>query len=527
MTTLKKLYYRFGMLAGGILVATVFLLLVYQEPFSNRSLVANLGPFPDVFHYILPARCFITDGTWTLCRMGVEGTKPAVGPLYSILLIPIFLIKNDPRMFYYLNVILVTTAIIFLYKIFFKITQNSLITTSLGVLAATSYHLYWFPTLAMAENVILPLFAIGVWICFKPKSKLFLLVLPLISVATFLAKFAFVPISGIFMLYWLYVQVYIQKIVPKIIALVFVLLGMIVALWYGFFHTDLGNNFFSLLPIEQQQNTWFSIVFIPSHLSYYLSTLLGKPTLVLWDTRPFLNVILSITGILGFIVGFKIKKVKQISIVVLGLLLAQILFISSFYSLDSRYIIISIPALLIGISFFYAWLQQIMPGNKYLTLSLIMVIAVSVLLHVTELRTRLAINFKYAETPWFYLATKQIDQAVPKSKDTFVISAIPVYFYDFYATKGYSVLPVAPEQEPNKKSQVYGNQYEYDDLIVLYQNLLSQGKSVYISNYGLGNQAYMHEAYQRVEDAFTLTEIATGCDQACNVYKLTNSESSQ
>ena len=127
------------------------------------------------------------------------------------------------------------------------------------------------------------------------------------------------------------------------------------------------------------------------------------------------------------------------------------------------------------------------------------------------------------------MATKQIDQVVQNQNEdnVTIITAIPVFLFDFYATEDYLLLPMSPEQQAGKQAKIYGPEFEYDDLIKLYQSQLESGRNLYLSNYGLGNAAYMHEAYARIEQAFDLKLIQTGCYEACNVYKLSLMQESE
>lgn len=528
MSNLLLLIKKHQNILAQVVLLCIYIFLVYQDPFSERSLVANLGPFPDVFHYILPARCFIDSFSWTLCRPGLTGYAPSVGPLYSVLLIPVFLLKNDPRMFYYLNVLLGIVTLFFTYKTVREISKSTIVSFSIALLLLTTYHFTWLPTLAMAENAILPLFILAVYSSLFPQSKLFKIYLPFISFGFVLAKFAYIPLTAVFLMYWLYRMTVIEKSIPKMISAGLILISILLAAWYGFIKTDLGTNFFTLSPTEEQlQHSWFSLHFVPKNIEFYTQAFLGKPLLVIWDIRPLVSLPLSLIGILGALLSLFQKKLRVVGILIISSLAAQIAFMSTFYAADGRYFIIALPSILISISFVYRWATTRTDKVK-LAQSIVLLIAIlSVGFQAKELKTKLAINFKYAETPWFYVATKHIEKSIEADKNTVLISAIPVYFFDFYSQSKYQILPIAQEQEPKTKPLVYGPEYNYENLIVLYKKLVADGKSVYISNYGLGNQGYMHEAYDQIENSFELELVTEGCFQSCNVYKLTSFESSQ
>ncbi len=55
----------------------------------------------------------------------------------------------------------------------------------------------------------------------------------------------------------------------------------------------------------------------------------------------------------------------------------------------------------------------------------------------------------------------------------------------------------------------------------LYSTYLKNGYDVYLEEYGLGNEAYLREAFQDVLKNFTTTKVQSGCYNACNIYKVT------
>ena len=54
---------------------------------------------------------------WKLCRTNTVGIKPAVPPLYSMVMLPALIINSDPRVFYFVNVLLALGSVLFLNQI--------------------------------------------------------------------------------------------------------------------------------------------------------------------------------------------------------------------------------------------------------------------------------------------------------------------------------------------------------------------------------------------------------------------------
>ena len=90
----------------------LFILLLAKNPFSIRTLIPNFEPYPDTIHYINSAQSFIRGHGLQIWREG-RILKTTVPPLYSLVLIPIFLINIDARMFYFANVFLAFGSFLF------------------------------------------------------------------------------------------------------------------------------------------------------------------------------------------------------------------------------------------------------------------------------------------------------------------------------------------------------------------------------------------------------------------------------
>ena len=175
----------------------VFCLLLYKDVFSERTLIPNFEPFPDAFHYVIPARNLIQGGGFNVSREG-RVIKSQVGPLYSISLLPMFFINSDPRMFYFTNIIIALLSFGLFYKILFKITQNSLILFITLFLYSTNYYLYWYPTLAMAENLMILLFLGATYLIILPVKINKLLVATIIALSFYLTKYASAPLTALY-----------------------------------------------------------------------------------------------------------------------------------------------------------------------------------------------------------------------------------------------------------------------------------------------------------------------------------------
>ena len=132
-------------------------------------------------------------------------------------------------------------------------------------------------------------------------------------------------------------------------------------------------------------------------------------------------------------------------------------------------------------------------------------------------------NLKYAETPWWYLAVLDMNTYFAKveaksGKKPVVISAMPPYFIDFYSNKTYTLLPLSPQQEFRSYLVESWGPNDYTDMVKLYNTYLKNGYEVYLEEYGLGNEGYLHEAFDDVLKNFTVKKVQSGCYNVCNIY---------
>src|SRR5260221_457428 len=99
-----------------LICLVVFVLLLARNPFSERTLIPNLEPYPDSFYYIDPALSRAKVHGYVLEGEG-RSLPRIVPPMYSLALTPAFIIFPDARMFYVTNVILALISFALFYAI--------------------------------------------------------------------------------------------------------------------------------------------------------------------------------------------------------------------------------------------------------------------------------------------------------------------------------------------------------------------------------------------------------------------------
>jgi len=564
----------------------IFLLFLARNPFSSRTLIPNFEPYPDAIHYVAPARNFVINNQFAIVREGRVMT-PRVPPLYSLFLIPFYMINNDARFFYFGNVFLALFSFFLFYLIIKKLTTNNqpfdssqgkqpitgyLIIFFSLFLYITNYFNYWYPTLAMSENLTIFLFLINIYILIKPLNKITTIVGGALPFAFFITKYAHTTLTGVFLLF------YAIKLITEIgwknkkklkkWALHFGISVIVTIFLLLYFELIPGIStlfeYIKILLPKTQGSTqvlnstggWFSLIYMEEYLPKYIRALFGGYSVrFLWDNTPIVPLYIGIPGMLGLILGVFSRKTRLLAVTLLLSLISSVLFMSTFYSLDMRYLYQVIPAILIGFVMFwtilYRKLETLNPksysnpkllkskkkpslefgiSNLFRVLSLgfkfllVAFICFYMATNLIRFKKQIMLNLKYAERPWYYLSVLKLNdyfKSYPKDKPVpVVISSLIPYYVDFYSNGNYSLLPLSLHQEfRNNRVEAWGD-FDYADLIKLYYKVLLSGHELYIHNYGLGNEKVLHDDFKKIQENFIMTKVSEGCYGACDIWKL-------
>ncbi len=523
----------------------VFLLLLFKDPFSDRTLIPNFEPYPDTFYYLIPSLNLVKGEGFYLSREG-RILKNSIPPLYSIAILPLFLVNPDPRMVYYANVLLALISFTIFLLILKKITENI---WAIGIslfLYVTNYFLYWMPTLAMAENLLLPLYLAAILLLIINVSFLNLSLLGVIGLSIFATKAASVGVlASILLLSYLKIffsgksgkwkfKAFLCLSIPFLS--LFIIYDLYLYLTNNFNILSALPGYFDLLTgktssfdIKSQRPIgWASFGYIKINLPLYLYAILGNKTKFLWDTTPIIPRIIAIFSIIGLFVGLIIKKYHNLSVILITMLGISMMFMSTFDSFDARYIYIAIPSLLLGLSILFLVLFDFFSKKKkkfIFNIIVFLFFAFYILSNTIRLKSQISLNFKYAETPWAYISILKLNEYFKQSSNIYkkpvVVSALPPYLVDFYSNGNYTLLPLSYEQEfRNLKSIVWGPN-DYSNLPILYTKYLHEGYDVYVSKYGLGSESYTNRDFNIILKVFNTEIVLSGCYKQCDIYKIT------
>lgn len=547
-----------------IVIFLTFSLLLLKNPFSQRNLIPNLEPFPDSIHYLNPPLSFLEGKGFVIEREG-RTIRPAVPFLYSTSLIPGFLINRDARSFYFTNVILALLGLVFFYKFLGKVLSNTYITLFILLLYTTNYFIFWYPNLPMAENLVLTLYLIGLYLLVSRLTIRNAFFAGVIGISFYATKYASSSLTLTYL--FLYFSKVFLNLIPEFrnfnlnslwqnpnkflkrkyifsVPLSFIL-GSGSALLLFFFIDSLvrGNNIFSQLlehvgslvvsktssGSTSAPEGWFSFGYFKEHLLIYLNALLGNQMRFLWDYTPLTPKYIALPAIAGIIISLFKSQKKFLSFALMFFILVPIIAISPFYTTDARYIYHVIPTLLTGFGLFLVFIYNLLERLKLKKAFYMLLIALFVFYCVTNfqrLKYQIALNLKHSETPWHYMSVKNFNNyfqtgSIDPYDKPMLITALQPFYIDFFSNSNYTLLPLSNSQEFYRRAETVWGPNDYSDFITLYTKYLKGGREVYVSNAALGNGGFLYNGFNAIKDNFILEEVKNGCFDSCNIYKLT------
>lgn len=538
-----------GMLLFAILVLSM---LLARSPWSNRMLAPNLEPFPDTFHYLRTAQNFVEGRGF---QMGREDRflAPSVPLAYSSVMLPIFLFGDDVRAFYLVNVLLSLSSVVFFWLTLRRLNSKIPLWGGAVLLVLVTHPVwYWLPELAMAENLLMLFLALGLYLFTLPVTPRTLLLLAIFPWVFYATKYAAAPTTAVFFFLFL------AKIVESpdfhdftrvrktsrlaVFFLASAMTFLLFAIFEGFVKQQvpfqglfflLASWFPSLaprLPGPEFDTSYFSFANVWQNFSLYSLSFFGRQMKFLWEQHALASLPLGIASVAGYVWSLQQKNLRTLSLGAIALFLLQILFMSTFYVADARYVVHLMFFSVLGLFFFGSWLQQFIQSRKFSPLVLVaaavLVVLITLVGNFSALKSQLVVNLKAAETPWYYLAVKNLDTVLApqlrNNEKILVITPMSPYLLDFYLSEPVKMLPLSTVQDYREVSNRYAVWGFSDDRLLPehYHDALNQGYMVYVSEYGLGNEEVMHEAFDALETEFALEKVAEGCFETCNVYQV-------
>jgi hypothetical protein len=514
-----------------VVFAFIFIILAYKNPFSAQSTLANLEPYPDTLYYGYPAWSFV-HGDGFAMRYGSIATKIIVPPVYSIYLVPFFLIVNDIRVFYLANMLLALASLILLMKVLqtiFGESRGAKFTLFIsGLLYVTSFYIFTLPSLLMAENITLFLVTVGLYLFVSPVRRYTYVLMGCVMALLVLVKFSNFPITLAFSTLFL-IKAFHKDKRDGIKLLAWLTAGAMVVFFYVVVSKILVGH------KNLQGTETIALHNLLPNLSNYFALLMGTQTSFLWYTEKLISPLMAVLAMGGIIVGLCLSKWRDLTLAMLGLLVSTLVAMSFFTKVDGRYFIALFPAVIILVSIFLHSLITLI-ARKREVISVIVVFLIALVYFIypgfgyvqgepvaISLKKQIGLNFKHKSDPWNYHAVQNLNSYFDKKADKkpYVGTVLPPFYVAFYANGNYQYLPLTLSQEFISMDDVYRkNVMKTRTMVEYYSNLLDAGHEVYVTNSYLGNVKGWGDEFSNLSKYFTLKLVKEGCVGSCNIYKV-------
>lgn len=513
-----------------ILLITIYILLAFKKIYSSDSLIPNLEPYPDSLYYSVPAWNFVHGDRF---EMKTQKTilKQETPPLYGIYLVPFFALSNDPRSFYFANMLLAIGSIIIFTRTTRKIfggedVYGGFLTFFLGFFLVTNFYFYTIPQLLMAEPITLFLIVLGIFLLVADITLPIILLASQLGVLLILVKFSNIPLALIFSCLYLLRLWQNKKTKGSLRLYLFgVGIGCLYFLAYIF-----GSK---ILIGHKNSGADFQFGLFRSGISYYVNILLGRAgAYYLWYPEKFIPSTVAILSVLGVLVGIFAKEYRRTTLSLVGLIGSVLIFMSFFVYKDIRYIFAILPAYIILSGFFVQKVAQ--KTNKNYAIALMLVVIVLSLFvksqgyreneaAVLSFKKQVGLNLRHREVPWNYEAV-QIFNSFSKNMDpekTYIGTYLPPPYIDLFSNKKYKTLPLSATQEFYWLDEPLVKNVIGEDLVGQYKKLLRGGNSVYVTRYYQSNRPEQWPLqYDSLTSNFAVKKVYSGCLGACDIYQL-------
>lgn len=486
----------------------------------------NLEPYPDGLMYVIPPLELLKSGQWVLDNQGTQ-LLPNVPQLYSWLLIPILLFWKKPDAYILLNLLLHIGTVIFLYITLKSHLKDKVLVAGTLLLYCSNASILWYASLPMAEHV--GVFLVSV-VLFSILSNHLIRyrVLALCSVALLLTKYIYYPVSVVIGAWSIYSLLRKRKWKEITVVACIYAVGVVITL-LAQYQIKSGPllGLVGLIPSTEPDShstskdiLFFSSAFIPTNIQFYAASLLGKNVSLLWISTAATSLVVSMTAFLGLL--RLLKKNWFIAIGVFAILVSQYTLLLQFYVQDLRYGLPSVVVITVLCGIGLGKIGQLHNTKVYTWLVLAIVLSSQLLTQQHLLKDVVSANIFSKTQSWQHQAILFFDQQKELGSSSYLITALPPFLITSYSNPGYQILPLSTHQEFIAKGQRAWTVPSAGDtqLLPLYQTWVSEGKHVYISNAYITHQHTVIEDYEEYKQYFNFELVATGCNNTCNLYKL-------
>lgn len=513
-----------------LILVVIFLALAYQDPFSTRSLVANLEPYPDTLYYSIPAWNLVNHGRFDMSsQTGKIMIENIVSPLYSLYLTPFLLLTKDIRVFYFANIVLAILTILCVYLSLKEVNKGSLgllVTFLGGIVLVTNEIFYKLPSLLMAEN--LSIFVSSFYIYLLCKNRSFLkAILAGLSFAFFpLIKTSNIALGIVFLIFYSF-KYFSTTFRKYFIGTALISVFLVVCF---FLKTNIianANTIATNSAIQLMGTKYFL-----THFVSYLHIALGNQGAFLWAQHRLLSREVLLLAFLGLFSMVSDKKYNYFGLAAISTIIVLIVFQSFFVVVDLRYIIVLLPLFVIGFSLSLSKINDFFVTKSKILfrvslLVLIVLFADMYLLpntHNTFLRMKrqIGINFIHTENPWNYLSIIHFNNYFAREgkNDPILMTVLPIYYVEYFANRSYSLLPLSKNQEFFLHRGGWSDFFEKKEIYEIIDKLLAKKAPLYVSNAYITNAQNWTIDYEKLKKRYEFTLASQGCEGWCDIFRI-------
>ena len=532
----------------GMLLLAILLL---KNPLSPNNIISNLEPSPDSIHYLNPLVSLL-QGKGLVLSYQNRSIPAQVPPLYSLVLLPLYLIFREIRFFYVTNVLLTIISAILFYKIITKLITDKILKSILFLAFATNYIIYWYPSVAMAENLLIPLYLLSIWLLLQPVTFTVALLISFLVMAFFATKYIAwilsLSLTALFI-----VKLFAVKTAPRrkylFLSLFFLNLLILFSVFAYAEYLNKGVNIFNVIRNNLHQlvavflsfftkpqveaihqtakaTVTYSKFYMADSFIRYLAGIMGGPVTVVGVDFIILPIIVGMTSIPAIFTNLFTGKNRLLSFYLFISIVGTLYFISTFRTVDARYLFALIPAFFLIFGLFLDTLCKLLVnrnrkiyvylllGFVYAAISLDVFPLVIKQLKINFFRPDVAMNYEAIMTMNAY--TNKLTE-VPKPV---IISVLSPFMIDFYSNRKYEVLPLSRGQYfTDNLEKVWGINPK-NSLNGIYGDYLADGRLVLISLYDTDDDIWVIFDMKKIKEKFNLLLAIQGCNDKCNLYKL-------
>lgn len=513
------------------------MLLLLRNPLSGNNFISELEPSPDSIHYLNPLVSLLQGSGLMISYQG-RRVATNVPPLYSLILFPIYFIFHEIRFFYITNVLLTIISTILFYKIITKLFVSNTVKSILFLAFVTNYIIYWYPQVAMAENLLIPLYLFSIWLLLQPLTILSVLLLSLLTMAFFATKYI-AWILSLSLIAIFIIKVKSQKALLSrkylFLSLFFSSLLLLLSIFAYIEYLNKGINIFNVVRINLEQLTKVSFSFqvpdttgtyskfyMAGNFIRYLAGIMGGPVTVLQKDFILLPIIIGMVSAAAIFINLFIGKNRLLSFYFFIAIIGTLYFISIFYIVDARYLFVFIPAFFIIFGIFLETIGKFL-NIVYLGFVYLAIILAMLPLSIGQVTDEINLNFFQPEKAKNYEAIMVMNtytNEFTKTAKPLIISTLSPYMVDFYSNHKYEMLPLSSSQYfIGSAEKTWGINLK-QSLTDIYKDYLTVNRVVLVSAYQTEDKFWFRFDMENIKEKFNLYLASRGCGDNCNLYRL-------